>query len=329
MAATELRGVTGLWQRVAAFAGSLLAMGGAKAIELPENRAEGLYHLYKGGGVTADGPALLVRKSIADKVSLSGSYYVDAVSNASIDVVTTASPFKETRKAYEFGIDTLVRDSIVSATVSRSKEPDYIADAASLDVSHEVFGGMTTVSLGFTRASDRVGKRESGVVNWLDEAHHWQYRLGLTQILTPQWRVGYIAAAPELAQRFIDTKLLGTLTTPSLFEDAVALCLEQGVLRRHADRVITRLDAARARTVRLVRDAGLRFASPPQGLFGWVDVGCDTDRLAQALLDEGCLIAPGSLFHARQRPTTLMRVNFAVAQDARFWRRLHASSVVK
>ena len=56
-------------------------------------------HLYRGGGVTADGPALLVRKSIADKVSLSGSYYVDAVSNASIDVVTTASPFKETRKA--------------------------------------------------------------------------------------------------------------------------------------------------------------------------------------------------------------------------------------
>ena len=91
-------GFAGLWRRLAGLFGSLLAMGGAKAIELPENRAEGLYHLY-GGGVTADGPALLVRKSIADKVSLSGSYYVDAVSNASIDVVTTASPFKETRKA--------------------------------------------------------------------------------------------------------------------------------------------------------------------------------------------------------------------------------------
>jgi hypothetical protein len=47
------------------------------------------------------------------------------------------------------------------------------------------------------------------------------------------------------------------------------------------------------------------------------------------LLDEGCLIAPGSLFHARQRPTTLMRVNFAAGQDARFWRRLRASSVDK
>jgi DNA-binding transcriptional MocR family regulator len=163
----------------------------------------------------------------------------------------------------------------------------------------------------------------------LDGLRRTIYVSGFSKILAPQWRVGYIAAAPELTQRFIDTKLLSTLTTPSLLEDAVALCLDQGVLRRHAERVITRLDAARARTVRLVREAGLRFASPPQGLFGWVDVGCDTDRLAQALLDEGCLIAPGSLFHARPRPTTLMRVNFAVAQDARFWRRLRASSVEK
>jgi DNA-binding transcriptional MocR family regulator len=45
---------------------------------------------------------------------------------------------------------------------------------------------------------------------------------GFSKILTPQWRVGYIAAAPELAQRLIDTKLLGTLTTPGPLEDAVA-----------------------------------------------------------------------------------------------------------
>ena len=40
-------GFAGLWRRLAGLFGSLLAMGGAKAIELPENRAEGLYHLYK------------------------------------------------------------------------------------------------------------------------------------------------------------------------------------------------------------------------------------------------------------------------------------------
>jgi DNA-binding transcriptional MocR family regulator len=76
--------------------------------------------------------------------------------------------------------------------------------------------------------------------------------------------------------------------------------------------------------VRLAREAGCRFMAPPAGLFGWLDVGVDTERLAQWLLDEGWLTAPGTLFHASQRATTLMRVNFATSQDARFWQRLQA-----
>jgi DNA-binding transcriptional MocR family regulator len=140
--------------------------------------------------------------------------------------------------------------------------------------------------------------------------------------------VGYVAAAPALAQRFIDTKLLGTLTTPSPLEDALACAWTRAALRRHAERVIVRSSTrpARAPCAWCARP-GCRFAAPPQGLFGWVDVGRDTDRLAQRLLDDGCLIAPGSLFHARPRPTTLMRVNFAAAQDARFWRRLRDAGV--
>lgn len=148
---------------------------------------------------------------------------------------------------------------------------------------------------------------------------------GFSKILTPQWRVGFVAAAPALAERFIDTKLLGTLTTAAPLEEAVAWCLDQGALRRHAERVLTRLDAARTRSVRLVREAGCQFAAPPAGLFGWVDVGRDTEALAQSLLDDGWLIAPGSLFHATPRPTTLMRLNFAAGQDVRFWRRLRAA----
>jgi DNA-binding transcriptional MocR family regulator len=76
--------------------------------------------------------------------------------------------------------------------------------------------------------------------------------------------------------------------------------------------------------VRLAREAGCRFVTPPAGLFGWVDVGEDTEVLAQSLLDEGWLIAPGTLFHATPRPCTLMRVNFGTAQDARFWQALKA-----
>ena len=72
----------------------------------------------------------------------------------------------------------------------------------------------------------------------------------------------------------------------------------------------------------LAKAARCCFVSPPAGLFGWVDVGSDTEALAQVLLDEGWLIAPGTLFHATPRPTSLMRMNFATMQDARFWQRL-------
>ncbi len=145
---------------------------------------------------------------------------------------------------------------------------------------------------------------------------------GFSKILAPQWRVGFVAASPALAQRLIDTKLLATLTTPGVLEQALAWCLEQGALHRHADRVTLRLEAARARTVRLARDAGCRFVAPPAGLFGWLDVGTDTEVLAQQLLDEGYLSAPGTLFHVSPRPTTLMRVNFATSQEPRFWQTL-------
>jgi DNA-binding transcriptional MocR family regulator len=156
----------------------------------------------------------------------------------------------------------------------------------------------------------------------LDALERTIYISGFSKILVPNWRVGYLAAAPALAERFIDTKLLTCLTTPSLTEQALAHCLEKGLLRRHAERVVQRLDTARSRSVRLAEAAGCRFVSPPRGLFGWLDVGVDTERLSHAMLDGGWLLAPGSLFHATPRPTTLMRINFATTQDARFWQAL-------
>ena len=155
----------------------------------------------------------------------------------------------------------------------------------------------------------------------LDALERTIYISGFSKILVPNWRVGFVAAPTALVDRLVDTKLLTTLTTPGLTEIALAHCLEQGLLRRHTERVMLKLEAARSRTVKLAEAHGCRFASPPRGLFGWIDVGVDTERLAQVMLDDW-LIAPGALFHATHRPTTLMRINFATTQDARFWRAL-------
>lgn len=154
----------------------------------------------------------------------------------------------------------------------------------------------------------------------LDGLQRTIYVSGFAKILAPNWRVGYLVAPPALTERLLDTKLLATLTTPSLLERAMALCIESGQLRRHAERIRTRLDAARNRSVKLAQAAGCRFVAEPSGLFGWVDTGVDTEALAQRMLDEGYLIAPGALFHAARAPSTLMRINFATTQEAAFWR---------
>ena len=146
-----------------------------------------------------------------------------------------------------------------------------------------------------------------------------------SKILTPSWRVGYIAAPAKLVERLINTKLLTTLTTAPILEQALALCLEQGQLRRHSERVIQQLDVARARCLQLARQSGCHFAAEPQGLFGWMDVGVDTERLTLPMLDAGWLIAPGALFHAQRQTSTMMRINFASSQDARFWKALVAA----
>lgn len=161
----------------------------------------------------------------------------------------------------------------------------------------------------------------------LDGLRRTIYVGGFAKILAPNWRIGFLAAPPALVEQMLDTKLLGTLTTPALLEKALALCIEQGQLRRHCERIRTRLDGARARSVKLALAAGCRFAAEPAGLFGWVDTGVDTDALSQRMLDEGYLLAPGALFHAERQPSTLMRINFATAQDAAFWKKF--SELVK
>lgn len=235
--------------RLLGLLGGILASGTARAVELPEDRADLMYHYYDGGGVRAYGPALLVRKNLLDKVSLSGTYYVDAVSNASIDVVTTASPYKETRKEMGVGLDYAVRDASISISYTDSDEPDYIAKSASLDVSQETFGGMTTVALGFTRAWDKVGQR--GTPGFIDRATHWRYRFGLTQVLTPRW-----LAAANLEVVSDDGFLGSPYRTARVFGAAVP---ERNPRTR----------TSRAVVLRAVGDIGARAAVRAQYRYFW------------------------------------------------------------
>jgi hypothetical protein len=167
---------TGLWLVV-----FLLATVPAVAAVLPEDRADLQYHYYDGGGTEVKGPALLVRKDFASKASLSASYYTDTVSGASIDVVTTASPYEDKRKEHGLGLDYLHQNTLMHVSYKTSEENDYLADTVNLNVSHEMFGGLTTVSLGYTKGEDVVKRVDNEFKADIDRH---QYRLGVSQVLT-------------------------------------------------------------------------------------------------------------------------------------------------
>ncbi len=161
----------------------------SRAAVLPEDEAEIMYHLYDGGGVEVDGPALLVRKGLFDTMSVSVGYYRDSISGASPDVILGGSKYSDSRDELSAGIEYLYGNSLMNLGFASSDESDYEADTISLGVSHEVFGGLTTVSMGYVSGSDTVSRSDNASFgdDNLTEADidRNQYQLGLSQVLTP------------------------------------------------------------------------------------------------------------------------------------------------
>lgn len=187
MAATSRR-LTLLWLGLAAALWSCLAAP-AFATVLPDERIDILYHSYDGGGVKIDGPSVLVRKSLGNSVSVSGKYYVDTVSGASIDVEAAgvdvdsgASPYAEERTEYNLGLDYLNDRTMLTLGYASSQENDYDAETVSFNVSQTFFGDLTTLSLSTSLGQDTVGRNDRP--DFEEELERRRYGLTLTQILS-------------------------------------------------------------------------------------------------------------------------------------------------
>jgi hypothetical protein len=160
----------------------LLGCAVVQAGVLPDDRADVLTHRYEGGGITIQGPSVLVRKKFKDTVSVAANYYVDAISSASIDVVTQASPYKERRTQYSLSADVIHGKSTYSGGYINSKENDYRSKTAFMSVSQDMFGDLTTLSFSATRGWDMVGMRGNTAFQKPLDRSNWA--VGLTQVLT-------------------------------------------------------------------------------------------------------------------------------------------------
>jgi hypothetical protein len=156
---------------------------------LPEDRVDVLYHRYDGGGVKVDGPSILIRKKLNESVAVNANYYVDMVTSASIDVqmISGASQYKERRVQKSVGADWLRGKTTYTASYINSDEGDYIADTMNLGISEDVFGDLTTVSLGYSRGWDKVGQNVNHKLDpqfGLKNVDHQSWRVGVSQIIT-------------------------------------------------------------------------------------------------------------------------------------------------
>jgi len=149
---------------------------------LPEDRADALYHSYDGGGIEITGPSILVRKKLGKDFSAYANYYVDSISSASIDVLSYASPYDEKRTEVSVGGDYLLDETILSAGYTGSDENDFKAKTAWFGVSQDIFGGLTTINLGYARGWDTVEQVTDP--GFSEDVDRRSYRLGVGQVLT-------------------------------------------------------------------------------------------------------------------------------------------------
>src|ERR1700683_534063 len=176
--------------RLGAVAGvaTLLLIRAGSADVLPDDRADLFYSKYSGGGMDITGTSVLVRKKITEDFAVEANYFVDSVSGASVDVLSNASVIKDERKQKSGTVEYVHDKTTYSLSYINSVERDYISNTTHFSLSQDMFGDLTTLTLGFSRTRDEVGENDGSaerpVIVWLGHAESRSYDAGLSQIFT-------------------------------------------------------------------------------------------------------------------------------------------------
>jgi hypothetical protein len=155
---------------------------------LPDDRADLFYSSYRGGGMDITGESVLVRKKFSEQFAVEANYFIDKVSGASVDVLSNASVIKDERKQKSLSVDYIHDKTQYNLSYSNSTERDYISNTTHFSLSQDMFGDLTTVTLGFTDSRNKVGEN-NGTSNlpkiaWLGHAESRSYEGGLSQVIT-------------------------------------------------------------------------------------------------------------------------------------------------
>ena len=123
-------------------------------------------------------------ENVTAGASLRGSYLVDVVSAASVDIVSTASRrWKETRQAGALEAEYKPHDFGISLAGSVSSEPDYLAYGFGAQVTKDFDEKNTTLLFGYGFGHDTIGRSTTPFSVFSREVQRGTFNGGITQVV--------------------------------------------------------------------------------------------------------------------------------------------------
>jgi DNA-binding transcriptional MocR family regulator len=166
---------------------------------------------------------------------------------------------------------------------------------------------------------DLDGERGPSLAS-LDQLQRVVYIGSYSKTISPNIRVGYLVARPDLLDDLAQLKMLSGLTSSDLTERLAFGALSEGRWRKHLKALRERLGEAHQQVAQGLTGLGFElFNEPKAGMYLWArhpDL-IDSAALSQQAAGEGLMLGPGHLFLVEPRPTGWLRFNVAFSTDAR------------
>lgn len=154
----------------------------------------------------------------------------------------------------------------------------------------------------------------------LDQLQRVVYISSFSKTISPNIRVGYMAAPPDLLEDFAQLKMISGLTSSEFSERLAYGALVDGRWRKHLRGLRERLAQAHQRVGQALESLGFDlFCEPKAGMFLWArhpDIQNATELAYQAA-EQDILLGPGHLFDPELQPSPWFRFNVAFTDDPR------------
>lgn len=156
----------------------------------------------------------------------------------------------------------------------------------------------------------------------LDQLRRVVYVGSYSKTISPNIRVGYLAAHPELIEDLGQLKMVAGLTSSELNERLAFGALTDSRWRRHLKSLRERLAQAQHRTAERLLDMGFElFAEPGAGMYLWArhpDIA-DSAAVSNLAAEHDIMLGPGHLFMPDLRGTGWLRFNVAYCDKERIF----------